>query len=200
MKSTFIKFLIASGMAMLAIPMSGSAQPSLANILKDAASKKESSDTTKADKTGKKSYDKVITSEAKTAKGVMDIHKVKGTYYLEIPFNLMGKPFLLATKVSSTSDNSDVIAGQMPNDPKLVEWSCDEDKAFLLDGTVKATCDTSEAISKGFELNYMKPVMKAFDIKAVNPDSTGVVIDVSKFFCSDEEYMSPFIPSSPFDG
>ena len=42
--------------------------------------------------------------------------------------------------------------------------------------------------------------MKAFPIKAVNPDSTGVVIDVTKFFCSDESYMSPFIPASPFDG
>ena len=116
--------------------------------------KKDSSDTTKSDASGKKSYDKVITADAETSKGVMDIHKVKSTYYLEIPFAMMGKPMLLATKVSSTSDNSDVIAGQMPGEPKLVEWSCDEDKVYLLDGTIRATCDTSESISKGFASGY----------------------------------------------
>lgn len=199
MKRKLIKVLAAGAMALCAGMPALSAQPSLAGLLKDAV-KKDSSDTTKSDASGKKSYDKVITADAETSKGVMDIHKVKSTYYLEIPFAMMGKPMLLATKVSSTSDNSDVIAGQMPGEPKLVEWSCDEDKVYLLDGTIRATCDTSESISKGFALNYMKPVMKAFPIKAVNPDSTGVVIDVSKFFCSDEEYMSPFIPSTPFDG
>lgn len=199
METKMMKMLAAGAVAMLTGTAVMGAQPSLASLLKGGA-KKESADTTKSEASSKKSYDKVITAEAETAKGVMDIHKVKNTYYLEIPFELMGKPMLLATKVSSTSDNSDVIAGQMPGEPTLVEWSCDEDKVYLMDGTIRAVCDSAESISKGFALNYAKPVMKAFPIKAVNPDSTGVVIDVTKFFCSDESYMSPFIPASPFDG
>lgn len=199
MTRTLIKVLLAVSVSAMTAAVQMSAQPSLGDVLK-AAAKKDKSDTVKTDGDGKKSYDKVITAEAETARGVMDIHKVKKNYYLEIPFALMGKPMLLATKVSSTSDNSDVIAGQMPSDPLQVEWSCDEDNVYLLDGTLRADCDTTEAIYKGFKLNYMKPIMKSFEIKAVNPDSTGVVIDVSKFFCSDEPYMSPFIPSSPFDG
>ena len=199
MTKTLIKVLLTGAFSTLVGISQMSAQPSLGDVLKKAV-KKESADTVKSDDSGKKSYDKVITSEAETAKGVMNIHKVKSTYYLEIPFDLMGKPMLLATKVSSTSDNSDVVAGQMPSDPIMVEWSSDEDNVYLLDATLRAACDTTEAIYKGFELNYMKPVMKSFSIKAVNPDSTGVVIDVSKFFCSDEQYMSPFVPSSPFDG
>lgn len=181
---------------LMACSASVHAQSSLADVLKKSASK-EKPDTTAV--SSKKSYDKVITSEAVSAHGVMDIHKVKNTYYLEIPFTLMGKPMLLSSKVSSTSDNSDVIAGQMPVNPQMVEWGCDEDNVFLYDATIRAVCDSTETISKGFALNYMKPVMKSFPIKAVNPDSTGVVIDASKFFCSDEPYLSPFIPSSPYD-
>lgn len=193
---------IAAAAAMIPFSMSArfSASEGILDILEKAASEKtEDSDSTSAKGGEKKSYDKVITAEAETSKGLMDIHKVKKTYYLEIPYSLMGKPMLLSGKVSSISDNADVIAGQMPVDPIMVEWSCDEDNVYLLDADISAICDTTESIYKGVELNYMKPVRQSFAIKAVNPDSTGVVIDVSKFFCSDKKYMSPFIPASPFD-
>ncbi len=147
----------------------------------------------------KNAYDELITSEAESAHGLMTVHKVKAAYYLEIPDSLLGKPMLLASRVTSISDNSDVIAGQMPNEPRMLEWSRDEKKVYLLDARRDAVCDSSESISKGFELNYAKPVMKAFPIKAFTPDSSATLIDVTKFFCSDEEYMSPFIPSTAYD-
>lgn len=172
----------------------------LADAVKDALENgKESADSTSDSSKGKKAYADVITEDAETSEGLMDIHKVKSVYYLEIPYSLMGKPMLLASRVSSISDNSDVIAGQMPNEPLMLEWSCDDEKVYLLDAGHMAICDTTEAIAKGFALNYAKPVMTAFPIKAVSPDSSSVVIDVSKFFCANESYMSPFVPSSPFD-
>lgn len=190
----------ASALVPLQMSAGQSSSEGILDILEKAASEKtEKSDSTSSKEGEKKSYADVITGEAETSRGLMDIHKVKKTYYLEIPYSLMGKPMLLSGKVSSISDNADVIAGQMPTDPLLVEWGCDDDNVYLLDADVRAICDSTESISKGVELNYMKPIRKSFPIKAVNPDSTGVVIDVSKFFCSDEEYMSPFIPASPFD-
>lgn len=173
---------------------------SLADVVKSMKDKKEAADSTSSSDKGMKPYDKVITDEAETSRGLMDIHKVKSDYYLEIPYSLMGKPMLLSSKVSATSDNSDVIAGQMPQDPLMLEWSCDESKVYLLDASVRAKCDSTEAIARGFALNYMKPVFKAFPIKTISPDSSSVVIDVTKFFCADENYMSPFIPASIFDG
>ena len=62
----------------------------------------------------KKGYSAIITDEAESSRGFMTIHKVKSTYYLEIPDSLMGKPMLLASRVSAISDNKDAIAGQMP--------------------------------------------------------------------------------------
>ena len=75
----------------------------------------------KKEKTEDKSYDKVITKEARTKKGLITLHMVKSTFYMEIPVKLMGKPMLFAGRVAEISDNKDVVAGQMPQDPMLVE-------------------------------------------------------------------------------
>ena len=164
------------------------------------AEKSDTAGTAASAPTEKKSaYDELVTPDAESAHGLMNIHKVKSAYYLEIPDSLLGKPMLLASRVSSISDNSDVIAGQMPNEPLMLEWARDERKVYLLDAGRNAVCDSTESISKGFELNYAKPVMAAFPIKAFTPDSSAALINVTKFFCADEEYMSPFIPSTAYD-
>lgn len=191
--------LFISAFAMLAFSASAFAGPTFADIIKDAAKKKDGADTTKTATAEKKKYSDIITKDAVSSHGLMDVHKVKSTFYLEIPDSLMGKPILLATKVSAISDNKDVIAGQIPSNPLLVEWAKDENNVYLLDISRTSTFSATESLQKGFELNYMKPVMKVFPIKTVSADSTSSVIDVTKFFCADEGYMSPFIPSSPFD-
>jgi hypothetical protein len=171
----------------------------LASLVKDLADKK--GDDEKSEKVENKiDYSKLITSDAVTVKGVMIIHKVKTKYYLEIPKNLMGKPMLLASRVSQTSNNKDVIAGQMPSDPQLVEWSSDENKIYLHNALQNVLCDSTESIKPGVEINHIKPVIFAFPIKSINPTTKAVVIDATKFFCSDEKHLSPFIPSTPFDG
>ena len=151
--------------------------------------------TAKADTvkdTVKCGYSSLITAEAETSRGLMDIHRVGTAWYLEIPDSLMGRPMLLASKISAISDNKDAIAGQMPEDPVLTEWSRDDSKVYLLDASRQASYSATGNLRKGFERNYMKPVMESFPIKAFSPDSTSVVIDVTEFFCADESYMSPF--------
>ena len=170
------------------------AQEGLAKLLQEAVGK-ESSDTTPVEK---KKYSDVITQEAVTFKGIVDIHRVKQVYYLEIPRSLLGKPMLLAGRVSEGSHNREIIAGAMPAQPRLVEWDADDDKVYLLDAENIAAVDPAETIAIGFRRNNIKPVMKAFPVKALSPDSA-LVIDVSKFFCGDEKHLSPFAPLNPLD-
>src|SRR5262245_28529480 len=44
-------------------------------------------------------YEQVITAEAKTDKGVFDVHKVGETYYYEIPKAMLGKEFLWVSQI-----------------------------------------------------------------------------------------------------
>src|SRR5262245_17205522 len=46
-----------------------------------------------------RAYDQVITKEAKTDKGIFDVHKVGETYYYEIPKAMLGKEFLWVTQI-----------------------------------------------------------------------------------------------------
>ncbi len=147
----------------------------------------------------KDDYGKFITKEAKTKKGLITLHMVKSTLYMEIPLNLMGKQMLFAGRVAEISNNNDVIAGQMPQDPMLVEWSLNGEKVYLHQTVSESICNPNETIAASLEKNNMTPVFKAFPIKAFNKDSSAVLIDATKLFCVDEKPASPFIPSSPFD-
>lgn len=193
------KFMIAACLAIgLQANMTANADDIEPSVVR--AESTESEDSLTAVKTESKSaYDRIVTPRTVSARGLMNIHKIRSEYYLEIPDSLLGKPMLLASRVSAISDNSDVIAGQMPRNPLMVEWERDGKKVFLLDAGRNAWCDTTQAISKAFELNYMKPVMAAFPVKAVTQDSSAVLIDVSEFFCSDKDFMSPFVKASAYD-
>ncbi len=150
-------------------------------------------------KVGNSSYDKIITAEATSSKGVIDIHQVKSNLYLEIPVELMGRSMLFAARVVETSDNKDVIAGQMPNDPLLIEWSYDDEKVYLHESTTNNIYREGESIAVGYERNNLTPILRAFPIKCFNGDSTSVVIDVTKYYLSDQKPFSPFLRASAID-
>ena len=48
-------------------------------------------------------YAQVITKEAKTDAGIFDVHKVKDTYYYEIPKGMFGKEFLWVSQIAKTA-------------------------------------------------------------------------------------------------
>jgi len=124
----------------------------------------------------RKPYESVITPDAETVRGLVTLHKVKSKYYMELPYSVMDAQMLLAARVSGISNNRDIIAGRMPHDPLLIRWSADDDKVYLHTVDCSAVCDSAESIAPGFERNKIDPVMQAFPIAAVSPDSSAVVI------------------------
>ena len=48
-------------------------------------------------------YEQVITRDAKTDKGVFDVHKLGETYYYEIPKAMLGKDFLWVTQIQKNT-------------------------------------------------------------------------------------------------
>ena len=63
-------------------------------------------DSTKSSMT---EYKKLLKG-AKTIDGMFKVHIVKDKYYFEIPKDLMGRDFMSASRVSSTSSNKDIAA------------------------------------------------------------------------------------------
>src|SRR6187549_729422 len=54
----------------------------------------------KDDKNDFPSYDKIITSKAKTDKGLFTVHKIDDKYFLELPDSLLGREILVVTRIS----------------------------------------------------------------------------------------------------
>lgn len=174
------------------------AEGQLSKILGDK-SLKEAVDDGKKEKSKPKEYDEVITDDAHTQQGIFKIHKVKQQYYFEIPHSLLGRDMLITSRVSEISNNKDVVSGQMPKDPLMVRFTKDEEKVYLHHITSPNICDPDESIYKSLIRNNLDPIMEAFDIKTLAPDSSASVIDIGKFFCSDNKVLDPFKEANVFD-
>lgn len=144
------------------------------------------------------SYAKLL-KDATKAEGFLNVYLKKGSLYLEIPTKYLGAPMLYSGRVAQISDNSDVIAGQMPDEPLMISWSKDEQKVYLHQLSARYTADPQASIYPRFQDNHLQPILHAFNIKAWNPDSTAMVIDATDLFLTGSAPMSPFLKGGAID-
>ena len=156
----------------------------------------EKSDST--ENKGKKAYEKLL-KDAKTYKGMFNVHVVKDKYYFEIPKNILHRDYLLASRVSSISNNKDIAAGQMPRSPIHITFSADEKNVYIHKKRTTTECDTTSNMYQAFVRNYIDPIWNAYKIEAMNPDSTAYVIDITDLFVGDVPELSPFRESNIWD-
>lgn len=163
-------------------------------VAKAAAPADTSKTKTKKDSVKKeKSYDALLKNPKKTAKGLMNLYYVKEKLYLEVPFSLMGKDMLLASTISEISDNGDGLVGSKPVSPMLVRFAR-VDSSLLLTKVDKNMIapENENNLVRALDKNTIGAIVKLFDIKAYNQDTTAAVIDVTDYFVGDTKELSPF--------
>lgn len=154
---------------------------------KDATT--EQTDSVKKDSAS--DYKKLLKG-AKTTEGMFKIHQVKDKYYFEIPKKLMTRDFMISSRVSSTSNNKDVAAGQMPRNPVVVTFSADDKKVYMHKKMLRNLCDTTSNMYAAFQRNFSDPIWEAYKIESLSPDSSAYVIDMTSLFITDVPEFSPF--------
>ena len=122
-------------------------------------------------------------------------NKEKGDLYFELPDSAFSKTYMIASRISSTSDGSDYVAGQMNVSPFAVRFSTDGRSVFMHEVTSINTIDPKDPIRKSFEDNNLDPVLVGFKVAAKH--GKNILIDVTRFFCSNEKSISPLKNSSP---
>src|SRR2546423_8636158 len=75
------------------------------------------------------SYEKVITKEARSSKGIFTIHKIKDRYYYEIPKSELGREFLLNVRIAKTIVG--VGYGGEETSDLVVRWGLNENQVHL---------------------------------------------------------------------
>ncbi len=136
-----------------------------------------------AKSTGPKSFSDVIKESFEKDEGVFTTYRDEDTWYYEIPDSLLGREFLLVTRIARTADNVG-YGGQKAN-TQVLRWQRRGDQVLLRVVGHENQADEEDPIYEAVRNSNLEPILKTFDIAALNSDSTGVVINVTDLFLDD---------------
>lgn len=136
-------------------------------------------------------YDQVITSAARSERGVLGVHKVAERYFFEIGHAMLGRDFLLVSRLSGAPAGGGGFqtAGSSVNE-RMVRWERRDHTVFLRSISVDSYADESLPIAKSVAENNFAPILAAFPVAAYGPDAQTSVIDVTDFFAGDTPALS----------
>ena len=137
------------------------------------------------DKNGIKAYDKVITKNAKTNKGLFTVHQIDEKYFYEIPDSLFSREMLTATRISKTATGIGWGGGMQNN--QLHRWEKKNNQILLRVVSTAIYAADSLPIYEAVVNSNFEPVLYAFPVKAIKKDSIGsnYVIDVTDMYGKD---------------
>jgi len=141
-------------------------------------------------KPGAKPYKDVITSKAKTTKGLFNVHKIDDKYFFELPENLFGKEIMAITRFSKVAGGGGVYGGELANQQVVKFEKGPDNKVFMRVVTLISVADSAQPIYKAVTNSNLDPIAASFDIKSLGKDSSGAVIEVTEFFKGDNQAVS----------
>ena len=145
-------------------------------------------DTTAAKpSTGMKQYNQVITKEARSDTGVFIIHRIKDKLFYEIPKKELDKEFLLVSTQAKVQTGLG-YGGDAVN-RQVVQWGRIGDRIMLRSVIHTSAAADSLPVSYAVRKANLPPIIMAFDIQAMNKDSSNAVIDVTDLFTTDVQEM-----------
>ena len=137
-----------------------------------------------AKKEGIKKFSDLIPAKTVVDKGLFNTYKVDGKYYYEIPDSLLGREMLVVTRLTKTPTNTRQYGGEEAND-QVWKWEKHDKQIFIRVPSYSVRADSTSDMYKSVKNSTLDVVLAAFDVKAYNKDTTGVVIDVTDFYNGD---------------
>jgi len=134
-----------------------------------------------------KPYAQVITKEAKSDTGLFIVHRIKDKLYFEIPRKEINKDFLLVSTQAKTQTGLG-YAGDAINE-QVVRWERVGDRMMLRSKMFASVAADTLPIAGNVSKATLPPIIMAFEIQAVNKDSSNIVIDATDLFTTDVAEM-----------
>ena len=150
----------------------------------ETAKKETEKSKSKKDKKGAiKPYDKVITKEAKSDKGLFTVHKIDDQFFYEIPDSLFEREMLMVTRIAKTA--SGIGFGGGKQNTQVVRWQKKDKKVLLRVVSHSVVAADSLPIHEAVVNSNFEPILYTFPIKAFSKDSLNTVIEVTDLFSKD---------------
>ena len=128
-------------------------------------------------------YDKVITKDAKTKKGIFAVHQVKDKYYYEIPKSEFGKEYLWVAQIAKTTLGAGYGGQALGN--RVVRWELIDNKVHLRNRNYSVIADPKTPISEAVQAANNDSILMTFSVAAWGPNNDTAVIDVTRLFSTD---------------
>src|SRR5579864_7076844 len=107
-------------------------------------------------------YEKVITKEAKSKKGIFTVHQIKDKYYYEIPKDEFGKQFLWVSQIAKTTLGVG-YGGQMLGS-RVVRWELNGNKVHLRQVDYDVVADPKTPISQAVKAANNDAILMTFPV------------------------------------
>ncbi|HXJ59819.1 MAG TPA: zinc-dependent metalloprotease [Verrucomicrobiae bacterium] len=130
-----------------------------------------------------KPYEKVITKEAKTIRGLFAVHRIDEKIYYEIPTNELGKEFLWVSQIEKTQAGFGYGGGTQLGD-RVVRWELHNKDILLRDVKYSIRAEANDSIRRAVEATSLEPVIRKFPVAAWGTNKAAV-IEVSDLFLGD---------------
>lgn len=162
-----------------------SAATTEAQIFKKKNKETEKTDSKPPKKGEIQPYNKVITKEAKTDKGLFDTHVVGEKHFYEIPDSLFNKEMLMVSRISKTASGIGFGGGKI--NTQVLRWQKKGKKVLLRVVSYGIVAADSLPVHEAVVNSNFEPVLHAFDIKAFKKDTLApaTVIEVNSLFEKD---------------
>ncbi len=135
---------------------------------------------------GMKPFSDVVPDTARTDEGLITTHRAGDDLYLGIPDSLTGREILMVSRVSKTqADLFRVGGGGKKVNSQVLRWQRRGDELLLRVASYEKTADSDDPVYQSVQNSSFEPILKAFEIKSPNKDSTGVLINATELFTSD---------------
>ena len=140
-------------------------------------------------------YAQVVTERAVSDEGGITVHKVEDRFLFEVPDSLVGRDFLLVSRIAGVPANIGgfISAGSSVGE-RLVRWERSGDRVSLRSISVGAVADDSLPIALSVASNNVGAILTTFPVQAYGRagalDSATYVIDVTEFFGGDTPTLS----------
>ena len=138
--------------------------------------------------TGIKPYKEVITDKAKTDNGLFKVHRLDGKYFYEIPDSLFNREMLVVTRYAKTPTVDGTYGGEELNE-QIWKWQKRDKQVFIRIPSYRNIAAEKSDMYQSVQNSNLEAVLSAFDIKAINKDSSSVVIDVTELFSKDVQSL-----------
>ncbi|HEX6627210.1 MAG TPA: zinc-dependent metalloprotease [Gemmatimonadaceae bacterium] len=133
-------------------------------------------------------YNRVITRDARTRRGMFAVHRVNDKLYFEIPRKELGKDMLLVGRFTrAAAANPRQPGGQFGNyggdrfTEFTLRWDRNGNRIVLRSPSFAIVADTATPIYRAVQAASYPPVVAVFNVESYGPDSAAV-IDVTRLY------------------